>query len=80
MNFITILKTVISIIPTIIQLIDTLEAAFPQSGKGAAKLDIVKSVLQGSVEISEDVENGQFDGIWNVVTKVIGAVVALRKA
>lgn len=80
MNFLTIVKTVISILPLIIQVIDALEAAFPQSGKGAAKLDIVKTVLAGSVEVAEDIDDGQFDKVWGVVSKVIAAVVALKKA
>lgn len=80
MQFITIIKTIISILPLIIQAIDALEAAFPVSGKGAAKLDVVKAVLQGSVEVADDVENGQFDKLWTVVNKVVSAVVAMRKA
>ena len=70
MQFLTIIKTIISILPLIIQAIDALEAAFPVSGKGAAKLDVVKTVLQGSVEVAEDVDNGQFDKLWAVVSKV----------
>lgn len=80
MQFLTIIKTIISILPLVIQAIDAIEAAFPVSGKGAAKLDVVKAVLQGSVEVADDVDNGQFDKIWVVISKVISAVVAMRKA
>lgn len=80
MNFLMIIKTVISILPLIIQAIDAVEGAFPQSGKGAAKLDVVKSILSGSVEVAEDVDNGQFDKLWTVISKVIGTIVALKKS
>lgn len=79
MQFLTVIKTIISILPLVIQAIDTLEQAFPVSGKGAAKLDVVKAVLQGSVEVAEDVDNGQFDKIWTVISKVVAAVVVMRK-
>lgn len=80
MQFLTVIKTIISILPLVIQAIDAIEAAFPVSGKGAAKLDVVKAVLAGSIEVADDVDNGQFDKIWTVVNKVVSAVVAMRKS
>lgn len=80
MNFISTINTVIGIIPQIVAVIDALEAAVPQSGKGAAKLDVVKTVLQGAVEAADDIDNGQFDKIWPIVSKIVAAVVAMRKA
>jgi len=80
MNFLTIIKTVVSLFPLIIQAINAIEAAFPQSGKGAQKLDLLKQVLAGSAEVSEDLDKGQFDQVWPAIAKTVGAVVSLGKA
>ena len=80
MNFISTIKTIISIIPQIVAAIDALEAAVPQSGKGAAKLDVVKTVLQGAVEAADDIDNTSFEKLWPIVSKIVAAVIAMRKA
>lgn len=79
MQFITIAKTVISLIPLIIQAITAIEAAFPQGGTGAAKLEVVKSALKTASDVSSDLV-GNFDAYWPVIEKVISSVVSLANS
>lgn len=80
MQFLTIVKTILSLFPLIVQAITTVEAQVSISGQGAAKLDLIKQVLSGSAEISDDMSNGKFDQVWPAVQKTIGAVVGLFNA
>lgn len=80
MNYLTIIKTVIGLFPMIVQAITAIEAAFPQSGKGADKLELLKQVLLGSAEVSTDLDKGQFDAVWPAIAKTVSAVVALGKS
>ena len=79
MQFLTIVKTIITLIPLLIQAITAIEQAFPQSGQGASKLEAVKATLQGAADVSADMA-GQFETIWPVIQKVIGSVVSLANA
>ncbi len=79
MNFLTIAKTVMSLLPLIIQTINELEKAFPVSGAGAQKLDVLKTVLKGADEIAEDTKDGTFDQMWPAIVKIVTALVSLKK-
>lgn len=78
MNFLTVAKTILSLFPLIIQTISELEKAFPVSGAGAQKLDVLKTVMQSSYDISEDGKDGSFDNLWPAITKIVSAVVSLK--
>lgn len=77
MQFLIIVRTILSLFPLIVQAITTVEAAFPVSGQGANKLDLIKQVLLGAAEASDDIGNGDFDKLWPAIQKTIGAVVGL---
>ena len=78
MNFLTIAKTVLSLLPLIIQTINELEKAFPVSGAGAQKLDVLKTIMQSSYDISEDGKDGKFDNLWPAVVKIVSSLVSLK--
>ena len=72
MSFIEIVRVVVQLLPLIIDAIKVVESAVPESGKGAQKLDLVKSVLEGSYTAS----NGQnFNAIWAAISTVISGLV-----
>lgn len=80
MQFLTVIKTILSILPLIVQAITTIEQAFPQSGQGSNKLELIKQTLLGASEVSEDVGIRQFETMWPALQKTISAVVSLANA
>lgn len=68
MNAIATLKTIIDLLPLLIQTIKAVEAAIPGQGKGEAKLAAVRGVM-------ESVDAG-LGSIWPAVEKAIAAIVA----
>jgi hypothetical protein len=77
MNFFTTVKTIVSLLPTIIEAVNTVEKLFPEGGKGAAKLELVRSMLRAANEHAGKVE--EFEAYWPVIKKTIDAVVAFMK-
>lgn len=76
MNFITTAKTIISLLPAIIDAVKAIESALPQSGMGAQKLALIRATLQSAYGIAKDV-TGTFDQIWPAIESTVGAVVGL---
>ena len=80
MQYLTLIKTLISLLPLLVQAITAIEAAFPQSGQGSVKLELVKQTLLGAAEVSEDMDAGKFDALWPALKKTVGALVALANS
>lgn len=76
MNFITIFKLAISLLPTIIEAIKTIEAAIPSGGAGAQKLELLKSILQSTYSASNETA-GQFEKLWPVIQSSVSGIVTL---
>ncbi len=74
MGFVQILKLIISLLPSIIDAIKTIEAAVPNQGAGADKLALLKTMLQATYDNSTEAA-GQFDKIWPVIQSSIGGLV-----
>lgn len=69
-NAILIGKTIITLIPYVIEAIKAAEVLFTDStGKGPEKLEFVKTLLQVVYE--------QIDQIWNPMQKIIATIVAI---
>lgn len=79
MQFLMLARTILTLIPLIIQTVRAIEDAFPESGKGDLKLGLIKTALESSVEVADDMDNTAFGRIWPVVAKVVGSVVSLAK-
>lgn len=80
MNFLATLKIIGAALPIIIQLVTQVEAAFPVKGQGAAKLELVKQMLQGASELSDDLSAGRFDLAWPALQQTINGIVGLANA
>lgn len=76
MNFIQIVKLVISLLPTVIEAIKAIEAAVPQGGSGADKLGTLKTILQAAYDTSNETA-GQFEKIWPVLQSTATGLVGL---
>lgn len=76
MQFMSIVKTILSLLPAIIQAVQAIEQALPAGGNGAAKLDLIKNALQSAYSVSNDVV-GSFEQIWPAISGTVAAVVAL---
>jgi len=48
MNYIILIKTILSLMPLIIEVIKVVEEAIPGSGKGEAKLAMVRGIIEGA--------------------------------
>lgn len=72
-----ILKMIFMLLPLIKEAIVIVEALFPESGKGALKLDLVKAVVEAiyTGHLSEGVP--AFSGVWAGLVKVIAILVPL---
>jgi hypothetical protein len=68
MNALAALKMIIDLFPLMIQTIKAVEDAIPGTGKGEAKLAMVRGVLE-SVDLGTA-------SIWPAIEKVIAAIVA----
>jgi hypothetical protein len=77
MNWLTTLKTLLSLFPMIIDAVNILESAFPQAGQGAAKLEVVKTTLKSAFDVATD-GVGVFDKIWPSIQSIITSVVNLK--
>lgn len=76
-QFLLIISIINQLFPLIIQTVQAVESAFPQSGQGAAKLEIVRNVLQsafGTLQLAET----NFEAVWPAINAVITGVVKLK--
>jgi len=79
MKFLTILRTVINLMPVLIQAIKAAEEAIPGSGKGEQKLAMVRGVLEAAYGVATDTE-ATFDEVWPAVQKAIASIVSALNA
>ncbi len=76
MNFMQIVQTakaVFEFLPAVVAGVTQVEAAFPSTA-GAAKLDIVKSVLSSAYNAEQEVTVA-FESLWPTISGVITALV-----
>jgi hypothetical protein len=72
MNWIAIVKIVLSLLPAIIEAIKAIEAALPESGKGSEKLALIRNVV-------ESISTEAVDA-WPYIEKAVGAIVSFFNA
>lgn len=76
MQYITIVRTVLALLPAIIEAIKAIEAAIPGTGNGKAKLEAVRQILEAASALAGEATN-QFAALWPALSAAIGAMVAL---
>jgi hypothetical protein len=74
MQFLTLLKLIVSILPVLIDAIKVIEYAIPGAGKGEAKLAAVRSVVESAYKVSTDTLPS-FEQMWPVLQKTITGIV-----
>jgi hypothetical protein len=76
MSYLEIIRLVVQLLPMLIQAIQTVEAAVPQSGQGAQKIAAVKSILQSAWTTGQAVAV-PFEQAWPALQGTISALVSL---
>ena len=76
MNFLQIVKLILSMLPAIIEAVKAIEAAMPAGGQGAAKLDAIRGILSSAYAIASDAQ-AQFDSVWPAISGTVSAVVGM---
>ena len=68
MKWLELAKTLLSLLPAIITAIKAIEEALPATGQGAAKLALIREIIESV--------SGELTEIWPYVEKVISLVVS----
>lgn len=79
MQFLTILKLILSILPLLIDAIKLIEQAIPETGKGEAKLAAVRSIVESSYDAADE-SLPVFEALWPALQKTIGGLVGAFNA
>ena len=79
MQFLQAIKTVLTLLPLIIEAVRAVEAAMPGSGQGASKLALIRQAVQATYDLVADA-TPQFEAVWPALEKTIAAVVATFNA
>jgi hypothetical protein len=79
MQFLTILKIFLSLIPLISEAVKTVEAALPFNGVGQQKLEMVRQTLDASYKAASDM-TVPFEALWNLAQPLITSMVAVYNA
>ena len=74
-KFITILKLLVELLPTIVSIIKQIEALIPQSGQGATKLAMTRELIEGAYKQATDI-SVSFDEVWPAIQRTITSLVA----
>lgn len=78
-NYLQIVKAAVGLLPVVIEAIKALEAAMPEEGAGAQKLEIIKTTIAKAYDNASDAV-GTFESIWPVLSTMVGAIVAAYNA
>lgn len=79
MNFLNVVKLILSLLPLLIDTAKAIEAAMPQSGLGAQKIAVVRATLQAAFEVGGEAV-ATFDQVWPALEKTLGAIVGAFNA
>lgn len=78
MQYLIIIRTVVSLLPAIIEIVKQLDEAIPDSGQGSNKLELLRVILEAGAETASNAKEA-FELAWPAIQKVVAAVVSLRK-
>jgi hypothetical protein len=87
MNFLALMQLANSLLPLIHSTVEQVETIFPQSGKGAEKLSLVKGVVEKAIDLSDIGMAMAGAGhpapsttVWPVVAGMIGSIVSMKNS
>lgn len=75
LKYLEIISFILAISPKIMEIVTAVEKMFPEGGQGAAKLELVKNMLQsvfdglGSFKVT-------FEEMWPTIQKMVAAIVS----
>lgn len=75
-QFIAIVQLVLQLFPILVSTVKSIEEAIPASGQGAAKLQIIRTVLESAFSTIQDV-TVTFEQVWPSIEKVVASVVQI---
>lgn len=79
MQYLTLIRLVLTLLPVIIDAVKAIEAAYPASGQGALKLDLVRGVLEGAYNAGSGAA-AKFEDLWPALQSTIGSVVSFMNS
>jgi len=68
MQYLTIIKAILSLLPLLIQTIKALEDVLPAAGQGAAKLEMIREIIAAVSDKASE--------IWPSIEKAVAIIVA----
>ncbi len=75
-QFLSLFKTLVSLLPTLAQAVRLIEEAVPAGGQGAKKLEVVREALQASYAATQDLTT-PLTSLWPVIERTVAALVKL---
>jgi hypothetical protein len=75
-QFFAILKVAMQLLPMVTEMVKAIENAVPANGQGAAKLEMVRKMLESAYGQAQDA-SVQFSAIWPVLSSMVGGIVTL---
>lgn len=79
MQYIQLIKAVLSLLPLILEVVRAIEAALPESGQGQTKLSLVRTAVESGYNAASDAVVS-FEKLWPALEKTITAVVGAFNA
>ncbi|MBK8359342.1 MAG: hypothetical protein IPL15_10325 [Comamonadaceae bacterium] len=79
MQYLIIIRTVLALLPAVLEAVKVLEGAFPVAGQGAAKLAALRSIIEAAYNTVADATLS-FEKLWPALQSTIGAVVSLANS
>jgi hypothetical protein len=76
MQFIQTARLILTLLPLILEAVKVIEAALPESGRGAEKLALIRAALESAFATAADTV-GTFEQIWPALQSTVAAVVGL---
>jgi hypothetical protein len=76
MQFISILKLIISLLPLLIDAIKAIEEAVPGQGKGEQKLATIRTAVESAYGVATE-DLPKFEVLWAAVQKTINGLVCV---
>lgn len=79
MNWLTIVKVVLELVPLVVNTIKTIEGAIGESGKGAEKLAMLRGIVESAYNSAKDA-TVKFEQIWPALESIVKTVVGTFNA
>lgn len=79
MQYLIYIRIVLSLLPILIDAIKALEAAFPVSGQGSQKLELIRSIVEQAYNAGTGTLV-KFEDVWPVLQKSINSLVGFMNS